>query len=161
MLGTVDRIFYETGKWILAAAIAAAIFIWVFGDSWLVRVPDCYFETITGLYCPGCGGTRAVIELFRGHIASSFIYHPVVPYAAVVYAVFMIRMFIRRHHIVLFKKKGPGIAESRPEEDKEVTDKGETKDGRVLVFIYAGIAITIIQWIIKLVLLVKYDIRLI
>ena len=76
MLGTIDRTFYETGKWILAAAIAAAIFIWVFGDSWLVRVPDCYFETITGLYCPGCGSTRAIRALLNGQIKQAFLFNP-------------------------------------------------------------------------------------
>ena len=138
MLGTIDRTFYEIGKCMLAAATAAAIFVWIFGDTWLVKVPDCYFETITGLYCPGCGGTRAMIALFQGHFVKSFICHPVVPYAAVVYAVFMVRTFIRKHY-----------------------GTKQVKDGRVLVFIYAGIALAIIQWVVKLVLLVGYDIHVI
>ena len=161
MLGTIDRTFYETGKWILASAIAAAIFIWVFGDSWLTGVPDCYFETITGLYCPGCGGTRAVIALFRGHIVESFIYHPVVPYAAVVYVVFMVRVFMRKHNIVLRRGIISGNTEGRQAGHTEGTEKEKNQDGRVLIFIYAGIAIAIIQWVIKLVLLVKYDIHVI
>ena len=35
------------------------------------------------------------------------------------------------------------------------------KDGRILIFVYIGIALTIVQWIVKLVLLTKYDIHLI
>lgn len=44
----------------------------------------CLFQVITGLYCPGCGGTRALIYLMRGQIVKSFRYHPLVPYMAAV-----------------------------------------------------------------------------
>lgn len=136
MLGNINRIFYDIGKWMLAVALAAAIFIWIFGDSWMVYVPDCVFETVTGLYCPGCGGTRSLIALVQGHPVRSFLLHPAVIYAAAVYAVFMIRMFMLKHY---------GI--------------GSKKDGRVLVFIYIGIGLILLQWAVKLVLLIRYDIH--
>ena len=44
----------------------------------------CLFQQMTGLYCPGCGGTRAVRALLAGLPFLSFLYHPVVPYMAVV-----------------------------------------------------------------------------
>lgn len=50
----------------------------------------CVFYAVTGLYCPGCGGTRAVAALLDGKLALSFLYHPVVPYFAALYAGFMI-----------------------------------------------------------------------
>lgn len=28
---------------------------------------DCPFRKITGIHCPGCGGTRAMLELLHGH----------------------------------------------------------------------------------------------
>lgn len=136
MRGDINRIFYDIGKWMLAVAFAAAIFIWIFGDSWLVKVPDCMFETVTGLYCPGCGGTRAVIALLQGHPVRSFLLHPAVIYGAVVYTVFMIRMFLLKHYSI-----------------------GTEKDGRVLIFIYIGIGIVLVQWIVKLVLLIRYGVH--
>lgn len=50
----------------------------------------CLFHAVTGLYCPGCGGTRAVQVLFEGKFLLSFFYHPIVPYCAVLYLWFMI-----------------------------------------------------------------------
>ena len=44
--------------------------------------PPCLFHWLTGYYCPGCGGTRAVLALLRGHFLRSFLYHPLVPYTA-------------------------------------------------------------------------------
>ncbi len=41
----------------------------------------CIFHLLTGYYCPGCGGTRAVRFLITGHPILSFIYHPLVLYA--------------------------------------------------------------------------------
>lgn len=138
MKNVYNKTLYEIGKWILAAAVVAAIFVWIFGDSWLVWAPECVFERVTGLYCPGCGGTRSVIALFRGRIVKSFIFHPVVPYAFAVFTVFMIKMFLLKHFNI-----------------------GREHGGRILVFIYIGIGIVIVQWIVKLVLLVGYGISVI
>mgnify|MGYP002516621687 FL=1 len=44
----------------------------------------CLFRSLTGLYCPGCGGTRAVRYLLQGEIGRSLWYHPLVGYMAVV-----------------------------------------------------------------------------
>ena len=136
IMGVYNKTLYELGKWILAAVIAAAVFVWILGDSLLTHVPECAFESLTGLYCPGCGGTRAVIALFNGHPVRSFLYHPAVPYAFVVYCEFMIRMFLVKHFGV---KSG--------------------KDGQINIFIYIGIGIILIQWVVKLILLIHYGVH--
>lgn len=53
-------------------------------------MPPCLFRSQLGLYCPGCGGTRAVLELFRGHILRSLWYHPVVVCAVGLYGWYLI-----------------------------------------------------------------------
>ena len=56
----------------------------------LSLIPPCRFRRMTGFYCPGCGGTRAVRALLQGRVITSFFYHPFVLYCAVVAGVFMI-----------------------------------------------------------------------
>jgi hypothetical protein len=34
-------------------------------------LPLCTFYSTTGLYCPGCGGTRATHELLHGHLLAA------------------------------------------------------------------------------------------
>lgn len=46
-------------------------------------MPPCLMRTMLGMYCPGCGGTRAVLLLLEGHPVRSFFYHPVILYAAI------------------------------------------------------------------------------
>lgn len=49
----------------------------------LLHAP-CVFHLLTGLYCPGCGGTRAVRYLLKGQLGSSVQYHPLILYMAVI-----------------------------------------------------------------------------
>lgn len=50
---------------------------------------ECLFRHLTGLYCPGCGGTRAFIYLIHGNIPESILYHPLVIYAVILTAFFI------------------------------------------------------------------------
>lgn len=63
--------------------------------SAMLSVP-CIFHAVTGYYCPGCGGTRAVGAFLQGNFGQSFIYHPIVVYAAVLYLCFMVTHTIEK-----------------------------------------------------------------
>lgn len=65
----------------------------------MIRLSYCVFHKLTGLYCPGCGGTRAVKSLLHGNVVASFLYHPFVVYSVVAaifilahYAVYKVRL---------------------------------------------------------------------
>ncbi|MSA03153.1 DUF2752 domain-containing protein [Lactonifactor sp. BIOML-A3] len=85
-----NRSLYWTG-WALLAACTGI----VLAARWLhISYSDyslpCIFHRYTGYYCPGCGGTRAAIALSHGRLVQALWYHPLVPYAAVLYVWFMV-----------------------------------------------------------------------
>lgn len=50
----------------------------------------CLLLELTGFYCPGCGGTRAIEALLHGEWLKALWYHPFVPYSAVIGGWFLI-----------------------------------------------------------------------
>lgn len=61
--------------------------------------PSCIWLEVFGIYCPGCGGTRAVEFFFQGHFLQALWYHPLVPYGIVVYGGFMATHTLERLHV--------------------------------------------------------------
>lgn len=53
-------------------------------------LPPCVLHSTVGLYCPGCGGTRACYALLEGRILDSILAHPLVIYLAVGYVVYIL-----------------------------------------------------------------------
>lgn len=41
--------------------------------------PACILYSLTGLYCPACGGTRAAYDLLHGDVAGAMARNPAVP----------------------------------------------------------------------------------
>lgn len=102
----------------------------------IFRMP-CMFHALTGLYCPGCGGTRAVKYLLNGQIRTSIQYHPLVVYMAVV---------VTAEFITWLAAK--------------ISGRSELYLGHGTCFIYLGIAVTAVNWIVKNVLLLGFGIDL-
>ncbi len=93
---TIEDDFYWIGCILAAAAAAVALISLLWPDLISIKLPPCLFHEISGYYCPGCGGTRAVRALLKGHILLAVYYHPTVPYGAAIYLCFMITQTIER-----------------------------------------------------------------
>lgn len=88
------ELFYIGLVFLAGGAGLAALYIFVF-CRFLPAFP-CLFSTVIGIYCPGCGGTRAVAALFHGQVLLSLWYHPLVPYMAVIGGGFMVTQGLQR-----------------------------------------------------------------
>ena len=87
-----------------------------------IEIPMCPVYKYLGLYCPACGGTRAVISLFHFHIIESILYNPIVLYSILTSTLYLIIETIN----IKFKK-----SISLPWK----------------ILIYIGLAILVINWI--------------
>ena len=86
----------------------------------------CLFHTLTGLYCPGCGGTRAIRSLLKGDLRMSFQYHPLVLYAVfILFLEMILRTAVKRQMFSMDLRKADRI------------------------FILTGAALTAANWIFK------------
>ena len=73
-MNSTDRIFYIMGLVLLGGLVMVEIL----AAAGVLTLTDlgfsCSFLSVTGLYCPGCGGTHAVCALAGGHLWESFRY---------------------------------------------------------------------------------------
>lgn len=89
---------YITG-WIFLLAGSVGIFIYLHRIVPEIKGYTCVIYRLLGIYCPGCGGTRAVNAILTGHFLQALWYHPLVPYTLVIFGGFMLSQTLARLHI--------------------------------------------------------------
>ncbi|MFA5562448.1 MAG: DUF2752 domain-containing protein [Eubacteriales bacterium] len=77
----------------IAAAAALLLFLWAarLAEGLGMR---CLFLQFFGLYCPGCGGTRALYALLQGRLLAAFLYYPALPVTVVILLSYDVRMLL-------------------------------------------------------------------
>lgn len=107
-----DREVYPAA-WILVGMLALAYLIWRYALG-SPTVSRCWVWEHWGLYCPGCGGTRAVIALAHGQLLKALYYHPAVPVLAALGGVYLVsqtvwRMRGRRGWVLRYNPRWPAV----------------------------------------------------
>lgn len=125
-----DDIFFKLAKWLTFPALIFGIWFSYYGYRYTGELTACAFAQTTGLPCPGCGGTRAVILLFHGKLWLSLYFHPAVPAFVVMYVHFVVLYLLRKYRPQL---------------------KTYRKEIPVQIYAYVYIGIVIAQWIAKLI----------
>lgn len=97
----------------------------------------CLFHLMTGLYCPGCGGTRAIKYLLHGNIGKSIQYHPLVFYTLMVI-----------------------LIETASLAAGQITNRPTSHFKRYEMWVYLGVAVVLINWGVKNYMLVAKGIDL-
>lgn len=139
MNGT-DKFFYIAG-WLLLAGFVLLAVLQGTGTLLLTDVGyPCSFRAITGYYCPGCGGTRAICSLAAGDLISCAREHAFVLYTAAGTVIYLIWNSIYLLYYKFFYNK----------------DAADNRTGRTfpamhfrMCYIYIGIGIFMLQWIVK------------
>lgn len=100
--------------------------------------PVCVFREYSGIYCPGCGGIRSTLFLLNGDILQSLFYHPFVVYTILVIGVFLIfyTIYLITGKVCLWTVFHP-------------------------IYLYIGMGIIIVQWLIKLIFLIFFGVEII
>ena len=95
---TLEEQLYVAG---IVAGIASVIFLafYLVVLFPILKSTQCVFYHLTGYFCPGCGGTRAVIFLLQGHFLKSLWYHPLVGYMTFLYVGYMLSHTLVKLHV--------------------------------------------------------------
>jgi len=130
-----DREVYPA-IWILIILMGIGYLLWK-GPLGSPTISGCWIYQNLHVYCPGCGGTRALEALAQGELLRSFYTHPIVPGTVLWVVVYLTSQTIQR------LRKGRGWAL-------------RYHAGWVTVFF----AVLILQWIIKNILLLVFSVSI-
>ncbi len=92
---SINNTLYKIGLILLPFILLGTILVQHITPNQVPSFP-CVLRQFTGLYCPGCGGTRAILAICSGRVLQSLWYHPLVPYTAGWYLIFMITHTLER-----------------------------------------------------------------
>lgn len=132
-----DTILYRL---ICIFTLPAILLLWWYVWATIHIIPEqiagCVMLRVSGLYCPGCGGTRAVVAMLKGDFVHSVLYHPAVLYGTTLFLVYFVSQTLMR----ITKGKVKGLS-MKP------------------LYLYILLAIIGVNFIVRNVLLLAFGIR--
>lgn len=127
--------WFKFGIYLGIVGLLAVILFMLKGNVIVSGPSTCTFNMVTGLYCPGCGATRAFNHFVHFHFLKSILFNPIVPYVIAAYVVFMTNTLF----VLLTKKMG-------------------FAKYPVTMTIYIGVGILLGQWVVRNLLLIFWHI---
>ena len=95
MKSSLESTLYKIGLILLPIGILGFLVYDKIVLGYLEGIP-CVLYFLCGIYCPGCGGTRAVKALLDGAILQSVWYQPLVLYSVILIGGFMLTHTLER-----------------------------------------------------------------
>lgn len=104
------RPWWRSPRTLLAAGVAAGTaYVYLVDPSQSGRYLPCPFLTLTGAYCPGCGGLRSLHALLHGDLAESLARHPFVAPGLLLAAVLLVLWWVRGRPRLRVNSSGWGM----------------------------------------------------
>lgn len=124
----IENMLYWISLFVVAlVAVMYMLHVWFVNYTGRYELLECRLMAMTGIPCPGCGGTRSIKSLLRGDIVSSLYYNAFVTYSAIVYGIFFVTHTLEK----VFKGRIKGIKFR-------------------LIYLWVAIAVLVVQYILKL-----------
>jgi hypothetical protein len=95
-ISTISSLKFFAGVVLGFVILCALAVLFFFNPATHGFYPVCLFHALTGLYCPGCGGTRAVYQLLHGHVLLALHDNALFGLALVALAVWGARFAVRK-----------------------------------------------------------------
>lgn len=111
--------------------IVFSVIFYITYISKIIKIPECIVYKTYGIYCPGCGATRAVYSLYAGQILQSAYYNPLILYLVIVDFWYLIT---------------EGIAKIFNKENKFFVKN-------IKIYLYLALIILSLNWVIKIIML--------
>ena len=137
-----NRQWIGFGVCTLILVAAVSLYLILHGDPGVLFTgqTSCYFSRRFHLYCPGCGGTRAVYHFFQGEFLSSLLSNPIPVYATVLFA----RIYVAIIHNTIGKNISKSKSKKWP-----VMCRWEMWGILVVVigfFVFRNLALVFLKW---------------
>lgn len=81
--------------WLATAGVLGLVVLRLTWQGWSSALPVCGVRRLTGLQCPGCGGTRCTVKLLHGDLPGALAMNPLVVGLALVAGIFTVIVLVR------------------------------------------------------------------
>ena len=87
--------YFKFGKVLILVLLGLSIIFLFIKKFWEITGSICLIRGLTGVPCPSCGMSRAIIAVINGDIINAFKFHPLfwLPFVALLLIIFKRRFF--------------------------------------------------------------------